>query len=118
MKPSSAWIQDWRIGVEPSRERVISRELVRIFASFWEALELDGKGKSTQGRYSNALHALGGYLLERAVSVNGKPMPARQMLLDAIDSDDGPLIFHDEESWQREIDSVCRKLHRHLLAAK
>lgn len=118
MKPSSVWIHDWRIGVEPSRERMISREWVRIFASFWEALELDGKGKTTQRRYSNALHALGVYLLKGAVSEKGKPMSARQMLLDAIDSDEGPLIYHDDESWQREIDSVCRKLHRHLMAAK
>lgn len=118
MKPSSAWIQAWRIGVEPSRERWLSREWVRIFASFWDSLELDGKGKTTQRRYSNALFALGGYLLKRAVSEKEEPKQARQMLLAAIDTDDGPLIFHDEESWQLEFDSVCRKLHRYLMAAK
>jgi hypothetical protein len=106
------------MGVDPFREKMLSREWVRIFASFWEALELDGKGKTTQRRYSNGLQALGGYLLKNAVSEKGKPKPARRLLLDAIDTDDGPLIFHDEESWQRELDSVCRKLYKHLMAAK
>jgi hypothetical protein len=31
-----------------------------------------------------------------------------------IGSRDGPLIFHDNEDWQGELDMVCRKLNRHI----
>lgn len=114
MKPTRAWIEDWRLGERTSRENEISRPLVRIFASFWEAYGLDEMGKTTQRRYSNALHALGGYLVRRAVSENQQSTSARELLLGAIDSGDGPLIYHDNEAWQRELDAVCRKLHGYL----
>ena len=79
-------------------------------------MDLDGKAKTTRNRYSNALHALGGFLVEKAISEDGLPMTTNELLAEHIDSAGGPLIHHDEEEWQNEIDMVCRKLSKHLKA--
>jgi hypothetical protein len=31
-----------------------------------------------------------------------------------IDTGEGPLIYHDNETWQKELDAVCRKLHKYM----
>ncbi|MBI2217427.1 MAG: hypothetical protein HYU51_09030 [Candidatus Rokubacteria bacterium] len=115
MKPQTAWIGDWRIGEAPSREAEVSRELLRVFIAFWEAERLGEKAKTTQRRYSSALHALGGYLVERANDDDRRDQTARDLLRESVELDEGPLIAHDNEPWQREIDMVCRKLHRYLV---
>ncbi|WP_045221971.1 hypothetical protein [Desulfonatronum thioautotrophicum] len=115
-KPDHAWIADWKVGENSERERKISKELVECFREFWVALDLDGKAKTTRNRYSNALHALGGYLVEKAISEDGLLMTTNELLSEHIDSVGGPLIHHDEEAWQDEIDMVCRKLSKHLKA--
>ncbi|WP_459935561.1 hypothetical protein [Desulfonatronum parangueonense] len=85
------------------------------FIKFWDALDLDGKAKTTRNCYSTALHALGGYLVEKAV-FDEKQMTVDELLTEHIDSAGGPLIHHDKEEWQDEIDMVCRKLYKHLRA--
>ncbi len=115
-KPELFWIDDWAIGEEPEREQMISEELLECFRAFWDAQELDGKAKTTRNRYSDALHALGGYLVKEAISEDGIPMTINELLAEHIDFAGGPLIHHDEEAWQDEIDMVCRKLHKHLKA--
>ena len=114
MKPDRAWILDWRIGEMPSREGEVSRELLRIFIAFWDAEGLSEKAKTTQRRYSAALHSLGGYLVEQANADDGRDKTSHALLCESVGPEDGPLIFHDNEIWQREIDMVCRKLHRYL----
>lgn len=114
IKPDHAWILDWEIGDNPEREQKISKELVECFREFWEDLDLDGMAKTTRNRYANALHALGGYLVEEAISEDGLPMTTSELLAEHIDSAGGPLIHHDEEAWQDEIDMVCRKFYKYL----
>lgn len=70
-RPDNTWIDDWGLGEELDRERKVSMELVQCFSEFWDAVGLDGKAKATRNRYSEALHALGGYLLEEAMSEDG-----------------------------------------------
>ncbi len=115
-KPDQTWVSAWEIGEHPERERKISAELVDCFLAFWDAQELDGKAKTTRNRYSDALHALGGYLVEEAISEDGLPMTTNELLAEHIDFAGGPLIHHDEEAWQDEIDMVCRKLYKRLKA--
>ena len=113
MRPDPTWISDWRIGLAPSRETEVSRELVRVFAAFWDGEGLSEKAKTTRSRYSGALHALGGYLVEQAVSEEGRGKTADELLDELAGPDEGPLIHHDNETWQRDVDTVCRKLHRY-----
>ncbi|MFZ0611244.1 MAG: hypothetical protein WAM73_03310 [Desulfobacterales bacterium] len=114
MQPNERWLSDWHIDSAPSREKKVAGELLEIFISFWEVQGLNEKSKSTKNRYSGSLQALGGYLVEMAVSAKYRSMPARDLILEHISEFDGPLIHYDNEVWQNEIDMVCRKLYKFL----
>lgn len=112
MKPNSGWLNDWGVGVDPEKEKILSLGLLKIFDEFWIKQNLDEKSKTTKNRYANALHSLGGYLIEQ--SINFKNMTAYECLFEHVGHDEGPFVHHDNEDWQNEIDMVCRKLHKHL----
>ena len=115
MKPNRKWIKDWRIGENPSREDQIAYELLEVFDDFWHFEGLDEKSKTTINRYSGALHSLGGYLIEKAVfDEDGLHKTTYNLLAEYVGRDDGPLICADHETWQNEIDMVCRKLYRFM----
>ncbi len=114
MKPTNKWINDWHTGENPSRENAIAAELLKYFMDFWDKLKLDEKSKTTKNRYSSSLHALGGYLVQQATSDDDLDDTAEELLSKYIDSDGGPLIYYDDESWQDEVDMVCRKIHKHM----
>jgi len=113
MKPTESWINDWKYGVDPVKEREFSIKLLSMFQQFWHSAELDQKSKTTRQRYSNALHALGGWAVEKAVEDNTS-MDAHHFLVEATSGRDGPLIYLDREEWQKELDIVCRKLYKFL----
>jgi site-specific recombinase XerC len=115
MKQTEFWIQDWKYGVAPAKEREISAGLLRIFRQFWDWAELDQKSKTTQQRYSNSLHALGGWAVEMAAEDDSK-IEAFQILVEATSAGDGPLIYWDREEYQKELDTVCRKLYKFLMS--
>jgi len=116
MKPKTKWITDWRFGVEPELEKKTSEELLVIFQDFWNGACLETKSKSTKQRYAGALHALGGYLVEEGVNGIRGDKSIYDFLKGYIDSGDGPLIYYDNEAWQSELDTVCRKLYQFLVA--
>jgi len=113
MKPNSKWIEDWRIGEKQPRESDVSTELLSLFKDFWIAQKLDEKSKTTRNRYSGALHALGGYLVEKAI-LNDLDKTTDELVSEYVGPDDGPVIWHDNKRWQDEIDMVCRKLYRYI----
>jgi hypothetical protein len=114
VKPDSTWITDWRSGEASCRRREVSRELLRIFIAFWDAEGLSKKAKTTRYRYSAALHWLRGYLVVQATDDDRTHKTPRELLRESVGLDDGSLIHHDNEPWQRELDMVCRRLHRYL----
>ncbi|MDZ7753800.1 MAG: hypothetical protein U5S82_19685 [Gammaproteobacteria bacterium] len=116
MKPNKNWIEDWRYGVDPRLERRVSEDLLEIYKDFWVWADLDAKSKTTQQRYSAALHALGGYIVEKAGNQGRVPDTSQEFLREHIDFGDGPLIHHDNEAWQSELDAVCRKLYKYIQA--
>jgi hypothetical protein len=115
LAPRTAWIDDWRLGVVPSREAEIARELIRVFTAFWSSEDIAAKSLTTQRRYSGSLHALGGYLIGKAVDDEGFGKLAHELLAEALDDQEGPLVYHDHEVWQGELDTVCRKLYKFLI---
>ncbi|MBB3062836.1 hypothetical protein [Microbulbifer rhizosphaerae] len=114
MKPTEDWIKDWRYGVDPNLEKSVSEGLIEIFKDFWLWANLDTKSKSTQQRYSAALHALGGYLIEQIGNSTIYSGTTQDFLAGYIDAGEGPLIYQDNEGWQNELDTVCRKLYKYL----
>ncbi len=114
MKPDHGWIEDWRVGVNPNREREVSDGFISIFADFWKTQSMDDKAKTTRNRYAAALHSIGGYLVEQAISAEGKNKTYYELVSECIGPDDGPLIHFDNETWQNEIDTVSRKLYKYM----
>jgi hypothetical protein len=114
MRPNAKWIGDWEIGVKPSREGKISIDLLNFFMDFWDQGQLEGKSKTTRNRYSASLHALGGYLVKQGISDQNLNKTAYELLSEHVGADDGPLIYHDNEDWQKELDMVCRKIYKHI----
>ena len=114
MKPNREWIDDWRLGVKPTRENQISTDLLDLFLDFWGVEKLDKKSKTTVNRYFTSLHALGGYLVEQANSDDDTEKTANELLSEYISPDEGPLIYHEIEIWQDGFDMVCRKIYKYM----
>ena len=114
MEPTTEWVSDWRYGVEQEQEKKTSEELLVIFKEFWIWASINTKSKSTKRRYSGALHALGGYLVEEVGNGHRGNKSILEFTKSYVDSGDGPLIYQNNEAWQNELDTVCRKLHKYL----
>lgn len=118
MKPTNEWISEWKYGLQPEVEAKTSAELIELFLDFWGWSGLDMKSKTTRQRYSAALHSLGGYLVEKGGNGERGRESIEEFLLKYVDSGEGPLIHHNNESWQNELDMVCRKLHKYLASKR
>ena len=112
-KPDKSWINDWRLGENPDREKELGRYFVSIFNDFWIKSKLEDKSKSTKNRYSGALHCLGGYLTKKGI-YEDMDLSAPELIEKYITEFEGPLIHYDNESWQNELDMVCRKLYKSM----
>ena len=111
--PNSTWKDDWKIGANRRIELELGKDIVSIFELFWNYYKLDTKSKSTKNRYLSALHALGGYIVEKGV-LEHTNLSAQELINKYIDQDGGPLIHYDNESWQNELDMVCKKLFKFM----
>jgi len=114
MKPIIEWARDWEVGLDTSREKEVSEALVNIFTEYWTEESIADKSKSTKNRNRSALHALGGHIVEEVVTHSNIETDAMRLVLEYIGSDGGPLVYQNEESWQKELDVVCRKLYKYL----
>jgi hypothetical protein len=114
VRVSANWIEDWRVGIAPDREREVATELVRVFTNFWNAEELDERSASTRRRYAAGLHSLGGYVVETSLTDEMENRTAHELLNEAVCLGEGPLIHSHDDVWQRELDAVCRRLHKFL----
>jgi len=115
MKPNSKWINDWHTDIESAREDVIAAELLKYFVDLWDKMKLDEKSKTTKKRYSNSFHALGGYLVKQSISDDDDlDDTVDELLSKYIESEGGPFIYYDDESWQEEFDMVCRKIYKFM----
>jgi len=109
------WISDWRICKEDIE---FSKKIIPIFESYLQSLLGKGVSKSTFKRHKSACHALGGYIIEQVFNYEENPFSGNErgeeILLHYIDKYGGPLIHHDNEIWQNEVDTTCRKLFKML----
>lgn len=113
MKPNVNWLNDWKVGGNSQREKYLGIELLNIFEKFWKESGLNSKSNTTKRKYSNALQCLGRYLTEKGTFEENK-MTALELLMNAISEEEGPLIHHDNETWQNEIDLVSRKILKYI----
>ncbi len=118
MKPIPEWTEDWEIGVDIPKESEISQQVLELFVEFWGDEGIEQKSKSTLNRYRAALISLGCHVVEQSVSEGGIGKTAKELLLLSIDEQGGPILFLDEETWQNELDMVCRKLYKYYVRKK
>lgn len=110
------WIEDWKINDDCYQT---SKSLVETFESFLSYLENEKKlAKRTIKRHETSCHALGGYIVNDLYS---KYSPSgdvskfgKELLIEYDIQYEAPLIHHDNESWQNEIDASCRQLYKYL----
>ena len=114
IKDLHKWPDHWKVDINPELEDTISKDLVKIFEVFWIFQKLDDKSKTTQNRYSGALHVLGGYLIEKTTYDENELFSASDLLDEYLSPYEGPLIHQDNESWQKEIDTACKQLYKYL----
>jgi len=110
------WIEDWKINDDCYK---ISKSLVETFASFLSYLENEKKlAKRTIKRHETSCHALGGYivndLFDRYLPSGDVTKFGKELLMEYDIQYEAPLIHHDNESWQNEIDATCRQLYKYL----
>ena len=115
MKPTEKWVEDWLYGLGPTLEEKTAKELIKEFQAFWTWANLESKSKTTKQRYSVALHSLGGHLVKETGKKSRSDMGIRKFLKRYVDSGGGPLLHHDHERWQDELDTVCRRLYKYLM---
>ncbi len=105
------WDQDWSIYKE---DRNLSKKIIPIFESYLINILEKGVSKKTINRHKNACHALGGYIIGEIYGYGNNPFSGNengeQIILHYIDENGGPLVHHDNETWQKEVDAMCRKL--------
>lgn len=115
--PNDTWAEDWRIGLKPNAEKLLSLEIIKIYKKFWEQQSLSSKSKTTQRRYSNGLAAIGAHIIDRLFNRYTEDYDPNKLafdvLLDFVDKHEGPLIY-DNENEQCEIDLVSRKLYQFI----
>jgi len=92
--------------------------LSSVFEGYLKNLQNKGCVKSTLNRHLSSCHALGGYIVERVFNHQldsyDLAESGEDILLRYLDGRDGPLIFQDNEPWQREVDTTCRKLYKFI----
>ena len=114
MKPNIEWLKDWEVEIDIPNESEIFQGLVKLFIEFWDDGSIGSKSKTTMHRYGTALHALGGYIVENTISKSTAGICAKDLVLEHIESEGGPFVYRNDESWQDEFDMVCRKLFKYM----
>jgi hypothetical protein len=114
LAPLKEWPDSWTMD---DTDIEIGQELAEEFKQFLANLHSQGLAARTVTRHRGNLWVLGGELV-RQFHLRRAPrrIEARQLLLDAVSDDGGPLLRHDyTELGQREFDGTCRMLALSLL---
>lgn len=103
--------QDWSICTE---DEILLEKIIPVFEAYLKNILDKGVSKSTFNRHKSACHALGGYIVGKIYGYGDDAFSGNEsgeeILLHYIDENGGPLIHHDNETWQREVDAMCKKL--------
>ena len=117
MTYTNKWEEDWKIS---DQDYQLSNKLLPILEDYLVSLKEKGVSKTTFNRHKAACHALGGFIINDVFNYQRNSFPedetGKGILLHYIDTEGGPLIHHDEETWQRELDAACKKFYKFLIA--
>ncbi len=112
---TQGWARDWQVC---SEDLWLSEKIIPVFESYLSGLADSGASKSAFNRHKNACRALGGHIIGEVFGYETDTFSEKQtgieILLHYISESDGPLVYQDNESWQKEIDIMCRKLFKYI----
>jgi hypothetical protein len=109
----SSWPELWKL--EPA-DIAIGERIVEIVQPFLLDLLHHGLADKTLARHREHIEMLGGEIIRRHHDNVPAKRSARELMLDLIDAEGGPLIWpRITESAQDAFDATCRKLYRFLL---
>ena len=108
----SGWPRSW-MGLE--KDLPPGEQLLALFRPFLDSLAASDLTPKTIRKHVDNMWALGGEFirdLHNDPSLRKKAVD--RVLLQMIEYDGGPLLYHGDEDQQRSFDSTCRKFYRFL----
>ncbi len=115
MKYTKDWDKEWHIEKDDYK---ISNKIIPIFESYLDELSKKNVSKKTFKRHEVACFSLGNHIIGIIFGYQTDSFKHNEtgenILLYYIDKYEGPLVHHDNESWQRELDTTCKKLYKHI----
>lgn len=113
---TDGWEKDWHI---VDGDDLLAKELIPVFEKYLTALQKKGASRSTMNRHKNACHAIGGYIINQVFKYEWDdledPWNGEEILFRCVYGFNGPLIFQDNETLQKEVDATSRKLYNFIL---
>ncbi len=109
----NGWPRSW-MGLE--KDLPPGEQLLALFRPFLESLAASDLTPKTIQKHVDNMWALGGEFirdLHNDPSLRKKAVD--RVLLQMIEYDGGPLLYHGDEDQQRSFDSTCRKFYRFLV---
>ena len=106
--------ESWKRGIDPDLEASVMKDLIGIFESYWLHNKIQEKSKTTQRRRLGSFFCLGSYVVD--AFIEGEISSVIGYFSDGTMKYGGPLIHHDDEQAQSEIDTTCKQLHKFLTA--
>ena len=108
----NGWPRSW-MGLE--KDLPPGEQLLALFRPFLESLAASDLTPKTIRKHVDNMWALGGEFirdLHNDPSLRKKAVD--RVLLQMIEYDGGPLLYHGDENQQRSFDSTCRRFYRFL----
>ena len=94
-------------------------ELFPVFEKYLAALQKKGVSNSTMTRHKNACHAIGNYIINQFFKYEWDDLEetwnGEEILFQCEYAFAGPLILHDNNALQEEVDATSRKLYNFIL---
>ncbi|NTW87666.1 MAG: hypothetical protein HGB26_00745 [Desulfobulbaceae bacterium] len=113
---TEGWDKDWHI---VDGDEQLANELLPVFEKYLVALQKRGASKSTMNRHKKACHAIGGYIINKIFKYEWdeleEPLNGEELIFQCVYGFAGPLIYHDNQTLQKEVDATSRKLYNFIL---
>jgi hypothetical protein len=99
-----------------AKDLAIGEKIASYFRPFIEDLVRRDLSSKTIHKHVDNLWALGGEIIRNInQSAAMRRVPVEKLVRDAIQYDEGPLLYHCNSEWEQEsFDSTCRKFRRFL----
>ena len=116
MKIKDDKINEWPCSWQGVREDIpYGQEIIKYMAPFIDNMKSKGLSIKTINKHIDNLWVLGGNIIKELNDYEeNRELSALKMILNSIDSKEGPLIHDFSELQQEEFDSTCRKFYKFL----